>query len=85
MNTLPLDEIEKAHLVRSLQSDTCPSCGGMKTSGHSVCRRKCWPQLSRFEKAALYKRIGDGYEAAFNAAMNTLGCASIRLPIGGGK
>jgi hypothetical protein len=73
------NDLDSRELVRSLYSDVCPACGGSKASGHSVCYRRCWRRLSKDLRGKLYQRIGQGYEAAFLAAMTTLGTTELHL------
>jgi hypothetical protein len=46
-------------------------CGERKLGGMSFCR-DCWMRLPRAMGRALYKLIGDGYEAAYIAACKYL-------------
>lgn len=53
-----------------LESEEC-FCGRAKKSGKSFCYR-CFTELPYEMRRALYKRIGDGYEAAYDAAVDYL-------------
>ena len=46
-------------------------CGRTKKGGMSLCR-ECWNRLPREMGRALYRLIGDGYEAAYTAACKWL-------------
>ena len=52
--------------VGELRSDGCV-CGKEKKPGKSFCFA-CWRKLPGNLQADLYLRIGDGYEAAYDAA-----------------
>jgi len=56
--------------VGELESEGC-FCGRNKKSGKAFCYR-CFAELPHDMRRALYKRIGDGYEAAYDAAVNYL-------------
>ena len=49
----------------------CGSCGRAKQSSHSFCGR-CYHILPKAMQDALYKRFGEGYEAAFTDAQKYL-------------
>jgi hypothetical protein len=51
---------------KDLKSDGC-MCGKPKQSGKSFCY-SCWSKLPSEIQRALYKRIGSGYEAAYDEA-----------------
>lgn len=51
---------------KELNSDGC-MCGDKKHRGKSFCYR-CWSKLPPELQKPLYKRIGSGYEAAYDAA-----------------
>jgi len=53
-----------------LTSDEC-ACGQPKKAGHSFCYR-CYMRLPGDMRRDLWKRIGDGYEAAYEAAVKWL-------------
>jgi len=54
----------------SLMSNGC-LCEGKKQRGHSFCWR-CYNELPAQMKRALYRRIGDGYEEAYEDAVTWL-------------
>lgn len=54
-----------------LKSDKCRPCGGKKKPMNTFCR-KCFYRLPKEMRTALYQHIGDGYEAAYNAALHHL-------------
>jgi len=58
-------------LIASLRSTVCPACGGEKASRQSFCRN-CYFVLPRHRRTSLYKRVGQGYESAFHAALQEL-------------
>jgi hypothetical protein len=57
-------------LVRELRGALC-HCGRPKTPGHSFCA-ECYKSLPREMQTALYKRVGTGYEEAYDAATRVL-------------
>lgn len=67
---MALNELQ-LKLIRMLRGVSC-QCGGKKGEGKSFCM-KCYKALTLDMKRALYKRVGDGYEAAYAAAMAFLG------------
>ena len=64
-------------LIASLRSTTCPACGGFKQPNQTMCRRD-YSKLSGPQKRALYKRVGEGYEAAVADALKTLGVTEMK-------
>lgn len=50
--------------IEKLMSKKCDGCGGMKTPRKSHCSR-CYYKLPPQMRAALYRRVGSGYEEAF--------------------
>lgn len=66
--TEPLNAVE---LVQELAGNRC-QCGATKNKGQTFCRR-CYFKLSREVCLALYRRIGEGYEEAYRAAISRLG------------
>ena len=61
---------ERKFYFDELKSDGC-HCGRPKKSGHSFCF-KCYRSLPGHMQTDLYQRIGDGYEEAYDAAVNWL-------------
>lgn len=57
-------------LVRELCGTKC-QCGSNKRSGELFCR-SCYHSLPYDMKRALYRRLGNGYEEAYDAAVRTL-------------
>jgi hypothetical protein len=58
-------------LVRELRSSNC-RCGSEKESGHTFCRT-CYYRLQPGLRKALYRRLGEGYQQAYEAASKVLG------------
>ena len=65
----PAEDI-KFH-VKSLRSSDCPHCDGRKKEGQSFCYG-CYKRLPEEMRKALYRRLGAGYEEAFEAAVKWL-------------
>lgn len=63
---------KQMRLIASLRSTRCPGCERLKPSKMSFCGA-CYRSLPDPLKQALYKRIGDGYEAAHAVAMKIIG------------
>jgi hypothetical protein len=57
-------------LVRDLRGTLC-ACGRGKQTGNSFCYR-CYGSLPKDMQRALYRLVGDGYEAAYAAALQFL-------------
>ena len=82
---MPFTDAESAaiayarRLVQSLRSAECPACAGSKKSGMSFCYA-CYRDLPKGMARALYKRVGQGYEAAFDTAVLHLAAKGIRHP-----
>lgn len=57
--------------IRELRSDECLPCDGSKKPGHSFCF-KCYRSLPSHMQKALYQRMGDGYEEAYDEAVRWL-------------
>jgi tRNA(Ile2) C34 agmatinyltransferase TiaS len=58
----------KQQLIESLNSTLCPACAGRKKSAQTFCGG-CYYDLPNHIRSALYRRIGNGYEQAVNAAL----------------
>lgn len=58
-------------ILTDLRSKTC-RCGRTKAPRRSVCRSH-WQLLNKAEQNALYRRFGNGYEEAYEAALRKLG------------
>ncbi len=58
---------DAAFYIRELRSEQC-QCGRGKKSGKSFCY-SCWKRLPEDLQRALYRRIGEGYEAAYERAV----------------
>lgn len=56
--------------IDSLRSTVC-ACGEPKTARQAFCK-KCWRALPLPAQAALYDRLGQGYEAAYDSAVSML-------------
>lgn len=57
--------------VTDLIGVVCKACRGAKPKGKSFCAR-CYYRLPRAMRMSLYRRVGEGYEAAFDAALARL-------------
>jgi hypothetical protein len=57
---------DRKFYIDSLTSEEC-LCGRKKKSGMTFCYR-CYKSLGRDMQKDLYQRMGDGYEAAVDAA-----------------
>jgi len=55
------------YYIEALRSEEC-FCERPKKSGYSFCYR-CYKALPRDMQRDLWQRMGDGYEAAFDAAV----------------
>lgn len=78
----PPDLVEAAsdrNLIASLNSTTCPACGGTKQRAHTFCPRD-YHALSPENKKAIWRKFGEGYNAAFIRCMRNLGAGRIRMP-----
>ncbi len=62
---------DNAVLVRSLRCTVCPACGCSKGANNTFCRA-CFLALAKPLRDALYRRLGEGYEAAVHAALHAL-------------
>ena len=61
---------ERKFYLDELKSDGC-HCGRPKQRGRSLCYR-CYYKLPDDMRRALYRKIGNGYEAAYDAAIKFL-------------
>lgn len=66
--------IETTTLVRELAGAVC-RCGRVKRHRQTFCTR-CFQALPPALKRALYCRIGEGYEEAYDAAVAALAARS---------
>lgn len=57
-------------MLRELLADKC-ACGAKKQVRRSFCGR-CYYALTEEQRRDLYQRMGDGYEAAHDAAIESL-------------
>jgi len=58
-------------LIRELFGVICPCCGRAKNPGHSFCGA-CYRILPQEMQRALYRKVGNGYEEAYAAAVRYL-------------
>ena len=58
--------------IDELRSEECLACGRPKKRGQSLCYH-CYSSLPHHMQQALWQRIGDGYEEAFEEAVSWLG------------
>ena len=66
-------------LVNSLRSCRCPVCGGAKRAAETLCHTD-YRRLPRELQKSLYRRVGEGYDAAVHAAFDYLGVMTFRTP-----
>lgn len=60
------------HYLRQLcDSEICEACEHPKKRGHSFCGR-CYRMLPLETRRNLYRRYGEGYEAAYDTALKWL-------------
>jgi ribosomal protein L40E len=57
--------------LQQLLGNVCQGCNGHKPSRMSHCRR-CYFSLPKAMQRALYKRIGEGYEAAYAESLEMI-------------
>lgn len=57
-------------LIAELKGLRC-RCGRVKKPGQTFCRQ-CYAVLSKDQGRALYRRVGAGYEQAYEAAVRAL-------------
>lgn len=60
----------QVELIAELAGETC-RCGKSKQARHTFCR-SCFLSLTPKQRAALYQRMGEGYEEAYAAAVKQL-------------
>jgi len=60
----------KVELVRELSGTKC-RCGRTKKANNTFCN-KCYFKLPDDMRFALYRRLGSGYEEAYDAAVQEL-------------
>ena len=63
-------ENDRLFYIKELRSEEC-FCGRWKQSGYSFCYG-CYRELPRDMQAALYRRMGEGYELAYEEAVRWL-------------
>jgi len=61
---------ERKFFTDTLASDEC-QCGRRKQPGRAVCF-KCYARLPDEQRRALYRRVGAGFEAAYEEAYRFL-------------
>jgi len=66
-------------LIASLASDLCPACSRAKRPRNTLCYG-CYRSLPQPLRTALYNRVNNGYEQAFNDAMLSLEVAEPAFP-----
>jgi hypothetical protein len=74
MRTAPLKAMPLADLARAyevLASPVC-QCGRSKEIQHLALCTGCWRRLPAVARAALYARVGEGFEAAYERACESL-------------
>jgi hypothetical protein len=70
MATAEREQIIEAFYAKELKSDQC-QCGRTKKPGRSLCF-PCFRDLPVEMQEDLYKKIGSGYEEAYEAAVKWL-------------
>lgn len=67
-----LSEAQKARKasIEALKSGRC-ACGKAKQTGMAFCYQ-CWLKLPQNIRQALYRKIGEGFEAAYGVARQFL-------------
>ena len=78
---MQLTELSDGGLVRIINSNTCPACGGWKKKGQTFCGTDYF-RLSKRERLALYDRLGEGYAEAVSRACQVLGVDDFKMPHG---
>jgi hypothetical protein len=81
MSTI-VEQLTDRNLVMSLQSTTCPSCGGTKKRAQTFCGRE-YLKLPQPIRKALYARLGSGYRESVAEALAYLQAEKFRLPPAG--
>ena len=71
---------ERVDCIDALKSSQC-RCLRPKQRGMAFCF-KCWGQLPDQIRRSLYKRIGEGFEAAYSAACDYLNTNTGKEPNG---
>jgi hypothetical protein len=71
---------ELARVYGILTSTVC-QCGRAKAIHLAVCPR-CWRRLPVDARNALYKRVGEGFGAAYDTARGLLGKQADQLELG---
>lgn len=77
MSVTELPVVKTRDAVLSLRGLHCPGCQGFKKPAQTLCFT-CYQKLSRAQRQNLYKRVGQGYEAAVASALQTLGVEKLR-------
>ena len=67
---LTQDQKDKLECFQALKNGTC-RCGAAKQTGMAFCFA-CWRHLPENIRRALYRRIGQGFEAAYRVACEYL-------------
>jgi hypothetical protein len=71
----PRSEDRMSAIVRELAGNRC-RCGKFKVSGHSFCG-SCFLSLPPLTRKSLYRKLGHGYEEAYEEASKYLEAAGI--------
>lgn len=58
--------ISARQAIADLSSTTCPACKKTKKARQTFCR-SCYYKLPISKRQDLYKRVGEGYEEAYEA------------------
>ncbi len=75
-------DLNPEKLIQSLGSRTCPACGRSKQPRRTLCAHDYY-RLPPDMRAALYNRIGRGYEEAITEALEYLGVEQFHHPPAG--
>jgi hypothetical protein len=71
--------MKKKSILEDFLGTECSGCGGTKRSKQSHCG-KCYYRLPKAMRLDLYKRFGEGYEAAFELSQKWLAANHPRKP-----
>lgn len=62
-----MSETRTLKMIQELKGQVC-RCGADKNAGNTFCL-KCYYSLPKPLRAALYQRVGEGYEQAYEEAV----------------
>lgn len=78
-STILIKNLDTRLIIESVIGDCCPACGYAKARNGAFCFI-CYAELDERQKVSLRTRMGEGYQEAFVAALESMGKVAAIIP-----